>query len=52
MASWYLNHQEQGLFFGFPEGVSNRPTGPCTRKFVTKELMDPLRKRAHEKTYP
>ena len=39
------------LSFGSPEDTSSRPRGPCTRKFITSELMDPLRKRAHEKTY-
>ena len=43
---------EAGRYFGSPEDASSRPTGPCTRKFITRELMDPLRKLAREKTYP
>lgn len=38
--------------FGFLVGVSSGLPGSSIQKIDTKQIMDPLRKRAHEKTYP
>ncbi len=47
-----LNLRAQVLFFDSPEDASGPIPGSCIRKFVSREIMGPLQKQVHEKTYP